>query len=397
MAGINMTTPFGMHGQETDEEKIITQAENWHALAMERYDEALSLRRRGNEASFNELAYDAFNLEAKAACEYGSLNSAIEPGRTILFKGAAVIASELKRHEDVIHMAGAGLSRCTDSQLRQDLMRLLKQANFELEIFERDGVTLSKSNLRFSIDGSAVGDGFAREDVFRSYLDPIVTMVKRTWQRLQGIDFNEKTGKDRCPIYIAPAYGSLAIELHLGEISQPMLPGFDRYTVVDASDVVQGIVRGLDAVQKDDRAELELLIEDDVYRSNFLELSRKLFPNGDDVNVVKLVANTPRSESVTLTRRIVRQNRRAPRVKREPRIVEVVGQLLLANGLTSGSEAVGILTDEGKTYSVKVPTHMMDDIVRPLWHKRVVASVQVMPKGRGESRTLVHCDEAADD
>jgi hypothetical protein len=396
MAGISMTTPSNMQGQAIDEEKVITLAENLHALAMERYDEALSARRRGDETKFNELADEAFQLEAKAARDYSSLKSAIEPGRTILFKGAAVIASALKRHEDIIHMAGAGLSHCTDSQLRQDLMRLLKQANFELEIFERDGVTLSSSSLIFSIDGAAVGDGFAREDVFRSYLDPIITMVRRTWQRLQGIDFNEKSAKDRCPIYIAPAHGSMAIEFYLGEVLHPALPGLEPYTV-GASDVVQDVVRGLDAVQKDDRAELELLIEDDVYRSNFLELSRKLFPNGDDVNVVKLVANTQNSESVTLTRRIERQNKKVTRVKQEPRIVEVVGQLLLADGLTLGSETVGILTDEGKTRTVKVPTHMMDDIVRPLWHKRVVASVRVMPRGRGERLTLVHCDQVVDD
>ena len=55
------------------------------------------------------------------------------------------------------------------------------------------------------------------------------------------------------------------------------------------------------------------------------------------------------------------------------------------------------LTGDKKNYTIKVPAHMMDDIVRPLWHKRVIASVQVRPKGRGESRTLVHCDEIADE
>jgi len=389
-----MTTPSNKQDFASEsEDAIIATAENLHAKAMDQYEEALIVRRKGDAEKFNALASYAFELESEAAYEYGRLKSAIEPGRTILFKGAAVIAAELKRHKDVIRLAGAGLAHCEDSQLRQDLMRLLKQANFELEISERDGVTLSESNLRFSIDGAAVGDGFAREDIFRSYLDPMVTMVRRTWQRMQGLEFSSKTEKDRCPIYIAPAHGSLAVEFYLGERLRPALPGFEAYTV-DASEVVQDVVRGLNAVQEDDLAELDLMIEDETYRSNFIELSRKLLPKGDDVNVVKLFANTPNPASVTLTRRIERQIRKVPRAKAEPRIVEVIGQLLLADGLTSGHETVGILTDEGRTYDVKVPTHMMDDIVRPLWHKRIIASVQVKPKGRGESRTLVHCDEA---
>lgn len=375
------------------EERAMESAESLHAQAMDHYDDALISRRKGDEAAFRQLASSAFELESAAAREYASLTSAIEPGRTILFKGAAVIAAELKRHQDVIHMAGAGLAHCSDPELRQDLMRLLKQANFELEIFERDGITLSSSNLRFSIDGAAVGDGFAREDVFRNYLDPMVTLVRRTWQRLQGIEFNDKTGKGRCPIYLSPAHGSLAVEFHLGELNQPALPGFDVYTV-EPAEVVTEVIHGLGAVERGDLAELDQLIGDEVYRRNFIELSRKLLPNGDDVNVVKLVANTSKSESVTLTRRIERQMKKTSVAKRQARLVEVVGQLLMADGLTSGSEAVGILTDDGKQYQVKVPSHMMDDIVRPLWHKRVIASVEIKPKGRGESRTLVHCDEA---
>lgn len=378
-----------------DKDDPIASVERLHTDAMERYDQALAFRRAGDMEGFSSAASDALQLESSAAWDYALLDAAIEPARTILFRGAAVIAAELRDHEAVVHLAGAGLSRCTDSPLRQELMRLLKQANFELEILERDGLALSSSNLRFSIDGAAVGDGCAREDVFRGYLDPMITLVRRTWQRLQGLGFNDKTAKDRCPIYLAPAHGSMAVEFYLGEAVQPALPGFEKHTT-DAAIVVHEIVRALDALQRDDNEQLAELIDDDVYRSNFIEISRKLLPRGEDVNVVKLVANTTTPESVTLTRRIDRQRQTVKRSKQEPRIVEVTGQLLLADGLTSGSETVGILTDDGKKFSVKVPTHMMDDIVRPLWHKRVVASVQVRPKGRGESRLLVHCDEAID-
>lgn len=381
---------------DTSQVDPIVEVERLHAEAMEQYDKALSLRRKDDSEQFTVLASEALELEARAAWAYTMLESAIEPARTILFKGAAVIAAELKRHKDVIHLAGAGLSHCEDSPLRQDLMRLLKQANFELEIMERDGIALSNSSLQFSIDGAAVGDGCAREDIFRGYLDPMVTLVRRTWQRLQGMEFNDKTAKERCPIYLAPTHGSMAVEFYLGEMIQPTLPGFEKYTT-NATTVVSDIVHALEALQNDESDQLDQLIPDEVYRRNFVELSRKILPKGDDVNVVKLIANTDTPESVTLTRRIDRQKIALKRTKLQPRIVEVIGQLLLADGLTSGSETVGIRTDDGKTFSIKVPAHMMDDIVRPLWHKRVIASVQLRPKGRGESRLLVHCDEASNE
>lgn len=380
---------------ENHDSDPVALIEELHDKAMERYEVALSYRRAGEEAEFSRLAFDALRLEAEAARKYSEIGSAIEPGRTILFKGAAVIAAELKCHQDVIHLAASGLSRCEDSSLRQDLMRLLKQANFEMEILERDGLSISRSNFKFSIDGAAIGDGCAREDVFRSYLDPMVTVVRRTWQRLQGLEFNSKDSKARCPIYLAPAHGSMAVEFYLGEVVQKELPGFERYTI-DPSVVVSEVVRSLDAVQRGDDDKLSQIIGDEVYRKNFVELSRKLLPNGEDVNVVKLVTNAMEPESVVLVRRIERQRMKVKRSKEQPRIVEVVGLLLFADGTTSGSESVGIQMDDGKTIEVKVPAHMMDDIVRPLWHKQVVASVEVRPKGRGESRLLVHCDEKVD-
>lgn len=375
--------------------EAVALADEMHAKAMDYYDEAIAAKRRELDGDFHSLAECALSLETQAAELYTCSGVAIEPARTILFKGAAVIAAELKRHQDVIHLAAAGLSGCEAPDLRQDLMRLLKQANFELEIYERDGVKLADSNLRFSIDGDAVGNGYAREDVFRSYFQPVTTLVRRTWQRLSGLEFGAKAPKQAFPIYVSPAHGSMALDIHLGEMVAPPLPGFEAHPL-DATVVVQDIVRALDVVQRGDLSALSDMIEDEVYRNNFIELARKLLPNGEDVSVVKLVANTRQPEAVTLTRRIERNATKTKKSTREARVEEVVGQLLLANGLTEGEELVGILADDGKRYEVKVPTHMMDDIVRPLWHKRVVATVQVTPKGRGQSSLLIHCDEATD-
>ena len=371
-------------------DKTQQKVEALHLQAMEVYERALLLRREGQQDLFQAAALKALALEREAAELYGSEPLPAEPGRTILFKSAAAIAALMRRHQDVINLAGAGLARCTDGSLRQELMSLLKQANFELELQHRDGVKLSDVHLEMSIDGEAVGDGFAREDTFRKYVGNLITMVKRTWQRHDGFAFNDKNARSETPLYVSLAAGSMAVRMHLGEMIAPELAGIRSKANLEA--VVEDVIHGLELMQEGNLEALSDIISDDVYRSNFLEIGRNLLPDKDAVSVVKVFANTRKRERVVLTRSINRRPEPRKREKREPRKVLIEGELLLANSLATGREVVGLVTDEGKQYEIRVPEHMMDDIVRPLWHRRVRATVNVRPKGRGESREMVHCD-----
>lgn len=366
------------------------RVEALHLQAMEIYERALLLRREGLQEQFQAEALEALALEREAAQLYDSEPAPAEPGRTILFKSAAAIAALVRQHQDVINLAGAGLARCADGALRQELMSMLKQANFELELYQRDGVKLSDVHLEMSIDGEAVGDGFAREDTFRKYIGNLITMVRRTWQRHDGVAFNDKNTRGEFPLYVALAPGSMAVRMHLGEMVAPELAGIRHQANPEA--VVEDVIHGLELMQEGNLEALSDVIADDVYRSNFLEIGRNLLPDKDAVSVVKVFANTRRRERVVLTRHIDKLAKPRKRQKREPRTVLIEGELLLANSLAMGREVVGIVTGEGKEYHIRVPEHMMDDIVRPLWHRRVRATVNVRPKGRGEFREMVHCD-----
>ena len=367
---------------------------NRHNEAMEAYDEAMSAKRLGAMDEFRQFAEVALRLETEAALDYAATDDPQEPTRSIFFKGAAVIAMQLNEAAKAVSLAGQGLHACSEPVLRNERVSIIKQAHFVLTLAESDGVEISSNKFNFSIDGSDVGNGFAREDVFKAAFDSFITLVKRTYQRLQGVKFNSASSKSASlPIFVSvPIAGSFAVDVHLGDYINPELDGFKNETNLAAT--VEDVVICLEAVEENNLAVVRERIQDDVYYANFVALARKLRPKNEGMSIVKVVGKTKIfSQSAVLTNKARSIQDLLVADKKQEHTVEVRGLLRVASKKGQGREVVEICDREGIWHRAHVPEELMADIVRPLWDKRVVAVIKKSPRGRGYKGDLVECEE----
>ncbi|MCC8469009.1 hypothetical protein [Xanthomonas phaseoli] len=345
-----------------------------HSEAMRLYEQALSLRAQGDFNSFQENAVLALEQEKRAAYEYEKL-SGDEPTRSVLFRSAATIAIEAGKYEEALEIAGAGLAR--RGPIVSELVSLVKDAEFRRNL-RANNQRVSDETLRLSLDGCAVGFGFVPYQKFQHRIDALSKMIRRTFDRLDGVDFSDSVrSKETVKVFLgAPMAGSFAVDVRVGELQQTNFPWATGR--VQAAEVLTEIVKGMRAFEDGNLLGLNNLIEDESYRRNFAELGRQIIPDGSDVTVVTLESGT-RSHKRDFVRLKVSRKAMHAHTKNYSRKLsknaDIVGVLRGARQPDDDSSFVEVLDEEGKFHKIRVAEELMADIVRPLWDKRVIASI----------------------
>lgn len=360
-----------------------------HSRAMELYDAALAARRAGDEDAFRKNVNLALEAEAAAAEDFAKTHG-LEPTRSILYRSAATIAMTACSFAKALEFSAAGLAAdSVPAAIRAELVAIVKDANYRLNVLETDGVAIGNESIILSLEGEAVGNGMVRHEVFKAKLGAVVNIINRTADRIGGIVFGDARGKTfTAPLFVSPPIpGSFAIEVRLGDQRQPDLSGIPLATDADA--VLDEVVGCFQDFKDGNLDALRQRISSDEYFTNFMALGRALQPDGAKITAVELVGNLHKGV------KRVRITSPRPKPERKKRLgdevietKEITGILRVAEKRGEGKERVEIIDDEGNWHDVHVPAALMADVVRPLWDSRVTIVARIGKRNALELETI---------
>lgn len=343
-----------------------------HEAAMAFCDEAYFARARGEDEVAVSALRKALENESKAARIFRD-NFDAEPSRSVLFRSAASLAYECRDYRFAEKLIAEALIGEPPAEIAEELRDLLEEVNFDRHL-ELRNVQLTDNEVQLSMVGSEVGFGTVLVDAFIDRVKDIERVFQRTAERLLGQEFRERGAVSRS---IREGYGvylkairaqSFAFTIQIGR--QLNLPGMDL-----SSEVVDEVVECFEIVTKGELQSLRERIPNEAYFLNFVNLAKRIAPDGDRIKMVGLTRSKgERQTRIAITKpqfEAGRQERQERLEEGENTIVEIQGRLLFANG-KKPTGVIEVVSPEGQTYSVIVPQGMMDDIVRPLWDENVV-------------------------
>lgn len=359
-----------------------------HEKAMALYDAALTARRSGDEAGFRLKVKDALEAESKAAKLFAQAHG-LEPSRSVLYRSAATIAMAGCEFDKAIELAAAGLAAASvPSEIKAELVAVIKDANYRLHVLESDGITIGDESITMSLEGEAVGNGMVRHEVFKAKINSLVNIITRTIDRIQGVPFGKARTELSAPLYVSPPLpGSFAIDVRLGDQRQPDLEGVPDKIDVDA--ILEEVVESFLEFRDGDLDALRQRIPDEEYFSNFVGNGRSLQPDGAKITSVELVGNLHKGiKRVRLTMPKPKPVRPKKEQEKRPESVTLIGVLRVAEKRDEGKEHVEVIDDAGQWHLVHVPSALMADVVRPLWDMRVSIVASVGKRGSLELQTI---------
>src|SRR5579863_9278056 len=109
----------------------MNEAKRMHERAMQLLNEALFVRQQGEAEMSASLRMDAFRLE-RAAAESLLERFDLEPTRSILFKGAAVLALQVNLGREAERLARLGLAGDPPEYVAAELWTTLERAGLYL-------------------------------------------------------------------------------------------------------------------------------------------------------------------------------------------------------------------------------------------------------------------------
>lgn len=356
-----------------------------HNESMNRAELALLARMRGEHEIAERLFAEALQLEIEAIEAVEQLPY-VEPNYSILHRSAATLALDCNDPRTAEILISKALANDPPPQIADELRDLLEQVYFRRHLQLR-GITLSEDELQMSLAGQGVGFGVVHSSEFLQRVDDASKIIYRIVERRQNKPFREKGRllqliKDDYELFLSvPRAASFAVTLKLGHpCNQPKLPGFaDAFEIVDEFMTLMGLVN------KADFSAIESQIPDPAYRTNFVQLAKRLAPDGDNVKVVGFTSiHDGREKFVEVTRPKTKIITPAPKSVEQAESVVVRGALRFADATHRDSGHIKIVDEENKTtHQVKVPEGMMNDIVKPLWDTTVVI------KGRRDGNYII--------
>ena len=341
-----------------------------HNKAMVLNQKALVTRHAGDESSARAFLINAMELETQAA-DLIKLDRANEPTRSILYKSAASLALDAGEYAEALRLLAQGLSGFPPPQIIQELKNLYDQLNFESHLHASD-LKLSNEEVQFTVLGNAVSHGIVLFDEFVKRLETLRLLFERTAARLQKAPYNRgmvpKKYKPFVPALSAIKAGSFSATLRL------VVPSLDKPTQIGLfapkpSAVVDEILKGVEFINSGDEQGLKEHISDEGYFTNFVSLTRKMAPDGKQINFVGLVTQR-RSVGFTLPREEIHlaPDRECLVETVEDAHVTVIGVLDMAISRTEN--VIGLSDEDNQTYEIKIQEGM-DDLVRSYFGQKV--------------------------
>lgn len=346
-----------------------------HEMAMELADKAWVARLHGDSDAAEQLTREAFEKEREAASRLADRYEC-EPTRSVLYRSAASLALESGEQREAERLIGFALAGAPPDEIAEELRDLLEKVHFERHLSLR-GLKLGAGEFQFSIWGKLVSYGMAQSEEFISRVQNIETLIYRTAERKLEKPFREAGRKKKelqkeLELYVSvPRAASFAVSFRLGSSGQSIIPGMDL-----AEDVINEVFECLELLNAAKVVPLEERFTDKAYYTNFVKLAKKIAPDGENIKSVGLtrlkanketsvVLSTPGSQIMTLAGR--------EEMLERGKQVEVRGSLRYADD-TKKEGLIKVIDEHNKTHSVKVPSGMMADIVRPMFDFEVVVT-----------------------
>lgn len=358
----------------------------FHSKAMDLAEQAFVAKLRSDYNSFTRLSREAFALEKQAADLLST--STDEPNRSVLHRSAASLAIECNEWREAEKLIARALVGEPPFEIAEELRDLLQVVYFDRHL-ELKGIKLEETELQFSLAGKAVSHGVAQSKHVLERLKSTETLFVRTIERKQHKAFREK-GKseksitDNFNLFLSvPRAASFAVTIRLGEpTNQLVFPGFNF-----KEDLIDEVITCFDLFNNGEDEKLKSRIKDPAYFTNFIALAKAIAPDGDNIDLVGLTAQTNNEiRTVKLTRRTksipIFDSILMP-LQEEAKFVRVRGRLDYADSRKKAEPNIKLQDEENKkSYSILVPHGMMSDIVKPLWEEFVEIDGYLLQKNK---------------
>ena len=316
-----------------------------HARAMEHAEQALMARMRGETEVAVELFGEALKCETAAIDE---LHEYSEPTFSILHRSAGTLALDCNDLRTAERMAARALAQEPPPDVAQELRDLLEQIYFRRHL-ELRGVALGEDEVQMNLTGPAVGFGVVNSDELLSRVSDSSRLLHRIVERKMKKPFREKgrAGKnieENYRLFISvPRAASFSVTLKLGgQVVRPRLPEF-----YDAPEMVDEFMDLMDLANELKLSEIRERIAEPAYFRNFLDLAKKIAPDGHRIRQVGFtVVRGGEERRVGITRRADEFENLAPDWRDvESEIVTVRGTLQYANATGSGISNIKVVDD----------------------------------------------------
>ncbi len=259
----------------------MNNANELHNQSMGKAELALLARMRGEHETADSLFMESLRLEMEAIEVIDQLPYT-EPNYSILHRSAATLALDCNDLRTAEKMISKALAHDPPAQISDELRDLFEQVQFNRHLKLR-GITLAEDELQMSLAGQAVGFGLVHSNEFLQRVDDASKIIYRIVERQRNRPFREKGRmqkliKNDYELFLSvPRTSSFAVTLKLGHpFNQPKLPGFaDTFEIVDEFMTLMGFVN------KGDYSAIESRIPDPAYRINFVQLAKRLAPDGE--------------------------------------------------------------------------------------------------------------------
>lgn len=261
------------------------------------YEQSLALRFQHNEGERIRLLNEAFDLEKNAALLLIDRFD-LEPTRSKLFASAATMAYQCQKYRDAEIMVAHGLSGNINEDILNELRDLFDRINF-LRHLSLKGIELDNDEIFFSIaNGGEVMNGMVNEGEFIPRISSIRTLYSRTIQRLNNRPYKTSGStsdsiKSASQIYLSAGIAaSYAVRL---KMTRPIftleIPGFETPTKY-----IDEMLDCIDLVNTGKIKQLRERISDDSYFQNFIDTTRHIAPDGNNIKGVGFVIQRDKKE-----------------------------------------------------------------------------------------------------
>jgi hypothetical protein len=118
-----------------------------------------------------------------------------------------------------------------------------------------------------------------------------------------------------------------------------------------------------------------------MYRNNFQQLAKQIKPDGNSIKTVGFTASFGNGERRVLLQsdtkpvaisKIEKAGAKQNSADKEPeQNIEIQGTLKFADSTKKSNNEIRLIDESGVSHRIKVPTELMEDVVRPFWGDKV--------------------------
>lgn len=358
----------------------MSKLDELHNAAMEKADEAFGLKRK-QDSSYIDYFKESLSFELQALDLLYKQNIRHEPTYSVLHRSAATLAldcGEIRLAEKIISKA---LAEDPPQIIAEELRDLLEQVYFARHL-ELRGIFLEDDEFQISLSGRGVGFGIIQSQYFLDRVDNLSKIFYRLGERKLNKPFREKGQptqdiKNNYEVFLSPPRAaSFAVTMKIGKpTDQQKLPG-----ILDSHLVIEEFIDLMNDLNIGNESAIKEKIPDETYRTNFIQLGKRLAPDGEDISLVGFTYKHLGIENqLKFTRtkhKIDPKSKMALASKIKSNSFVIDGILRFADDIKDDQGKIKIVNQEtGKPHLVHVPKGMMNDIVRPLWGMLVKANV----------------------